>query len=206
MERTGVHVFHSYIKALEARISNLERLIQQVRLPTQRPPSIPLADPLKQHEPKGAPQTSLARISLHVSDSESGDDGESHPKFGTFPPQGHHQSPNTASLSPSLGGVDSDDELFTNFEPESDKKSVVKDEDNARFFGKSSLFAFAHQAFEEKEHIHDPLRSVQTQRTEFWTLPDVFRTSIRILFPAYMGFSGSLPCSSPRPYGSSSRK
>ena len=39
VDRTGAHVFRSYVQALEARISNIERLIQNVGSPLRRPPS-----------------------------------------------------------------------------------------------------------------------------------------------------------------------
>jgi len=160
----------------------------------------------QQHELKDTPQTSpLPRISPTTGDSESGEDNESNPKFGTFPPQGYHQPADAMSLSPPSGEVGGDDEFFTHFGPDPDER-LVEDQDNTRFFGKSSLFAFANRAFDEKEHMHDPLRSMQTHRTEFWDLPDVFHVHICVLFSTNTSFSGSLPYSSPRQYGSNSQK
>ena len=67
-------------------------------------------------------------------------------------------------------------------ETDPDNTSVVKDQDRVRFFGKSSLFVFARQAFGEKGHIYDLSPSMRVRGMEFWDLPNVFPVFIRVLF------------------------
>jgi len=126
-----------------------------------------------------------------ISDSESEDDTEPHPKLGIFLPQAYCQPPDAGPLSPSEGADNNDDE-FLYPEPDLDKMTVVGGQQKTLFSAEGSalacsMFVFAHQLFGEKEDKHDPLRFMQTRRMEFWDLPNVFLTSI--LTPFFGAFS-----------------
>ncbi|KAF9646991.1 hypothetical protein BDM02DRAFT_3188330 [Thelephora ganbajun] len=86
---------NTYVQTLEARISNLEQLIQH-------------------YEIKGASQTiSSTSISLAISDSEPEDDTRPRPKLGTLLARAYPQAPDPDLSSPSEGADHSDDKSVT---------------------------------------------------------------------------------------------
>lgn len=147
----------------------------------------------EQYKIKDGPQNSPTQITLSPDDSEPEDD-KLRPRFGAFHPLGYSPLPDSDRSSSPPEAVRSDGELVTYLEPDPDELSVVGDEGKVRFFGKSSLLAFAHKALDEKEYAYTPLHSTQPQRMEYWDLPDVFPVFIRAFpFITYLGFQCLTP-------------
>lgn len=114
-------------------------------------------------------------ISLTASDSGSEDDLEPRPKFDSLPSRTFSQPPDIDPLSPSEEADYSDDEFVM-------QQGQYLDE--LLFFGNNHILIYPmfvpiHQAFAEKAHGHDPLRSMQTWRMGFWDPPKVDLVLIR---------------------------
>ena len=149
----------------------------------------------------GSPPVLITHDHATGSDGTSEDEAEAQPGLSPLPRSAYSQPSDIDPLSPPGEQTTySDDEILT--VADAAKAPVDNIHENARFYGKSSVFMLTNQAFKER-HKGTGAGETPDRKREFWTTPDVSLFVVRESFVTETPCSGCPLCSSPLPYGSS---
>ena len=98
--------------------------------------------------------------------------------MGPLPTRAYPNPPDIDPLSPpEEEATYSDDEFFTVAEADPANIPVENVHENARFYGKSSIFVFTTRAFHERRQNAGGCE-MPDRRREFWTTPDVSSVAV----------------------------
>jgi hypothetical protein len=126
-----------------------------------------------------SPLSSMTHDAATGSDGTSEDEAKAQPKLSPLPARAYSKLPDTYPLSPlEEEATYSDDEFLTVVETGPLKVPEERVHENSRFYGKSSVFVFTSQAFNEKRK-KTGARDIPDRRKEFWTTPDVSPVIVR---------------------------